>query len=182
MEKPTSKDIYKIALEIRNFEINLFWQRSNYFLILNIALATGLFSVTDSKYAITISIFGLISSILWVLINHGSKYWQSRWEHRLTCEEINLNTELNREINFFLTDLCINDVKRSLANNEHCNFRRKTSDKLILIKPSVSLMIILLPILFVLFWISSLIFSYFGYLPKISKEVNIIRYYYYYAI
>lgn len=35
----TSAEIYKMALDTRNLEINLFWQRCNYFLILNSALA-----------------------------------------------------------------------------------------------------------------------------------------------
>jgi hypothetical protein len=30
------KDIFKMALDIRNLEISLFWQRSNYFLVLNL--------------------------------------------------------------------------------------------------------------------------------------------------
>ena len=37
--------LFKIALETRNFEILLYWQRSNYFLVLNTALAVGFFSV-----------------------------------------------------------------------------------------------------------------------------------------
>src|SRR5207248_3234570 len=37
-------DAYKIALETRNLEINLFWQRSNYFLVLNTAIAVGFFA------------------------------------------------------------------------------------------------------------------------------------------
>lgn len=31
------------ALDTRNFEISLYWQRSNYFLVLNTALAVGFF-------------------------------------------------------------------------------------------------------------------------------------------
>src|SRR3972149_10785499 len=38
------KDAYKFAYDTRNFEISLFWQRSNYFLVLNTAIALAFFS------------------------------------------------------------------------------------------------------------------------------------------
>jgi hypothetical protein len=44
------KDIYKYVLDTRNFEISLFWQRSNYFLVLNSALAVGFFSLKSTKF------------------------------------------------------------------------------------------------------------------------------------
>ncbi|ENN6985946.1 hypothetical protein ACAB91_004506 [Vibrio parahaemolyticus] len=43
-------EAYKIALETRNMEIKLFWQRSNYFLALNAALALGFFRLTEGYY------------------------------------------------------------------------------------------------------------------------------------
>jgi hypothetical protein len=47
MREATSRDgigsikleAYRTALATRNLEINLFWQRSNYFLVLNTAIA-----------------------------------------------------------------------------------------------------------------------------------------------
>jgi len=39
------KDLYKTLLDTRNLEINLFWQRSNYFLVLNTGIAFGFFNL-----------------------------------------------------------------------------------------------------------------------------------------
>ncbi len=85
--KPTleKKDLYKVALDTRNFEISLFWQRSNYFLALNSALALGFFNLKEQGlYGLVMAIFGIIVSYLWVRVNLGSKFWQSRWERRLS--------------------------------------------------------------------------------------------------
>ena len=39
------KDLYKTLLDTRNLEISLFWQRSNYFLVLNTGIAFGFFNL-----------------------------------------------------------------------------------------------------------------------------------------
>jgi hypothetical protein len=83
----SGSEIYRTALETRNLEINLFWQRSNYFLVLNTALAVGFLNVKDGEYSLVLAIFGAIVSGLWFQVNLGSKYWQSRWEHRLSVVE-----------------------------------------------------------------------------------------------
>jgi hypothetical protein len=96
-EVPISQEerLYKIVLGTRNFEISLFWQRSNYFLVLNTALAVGFFSVENGatkgkEFAATLALLGIITSTLWILVNSGSKYWQSRWEHELVLRERDL--------------------------------------------------------------------------------------------
>jgi hypothetical protein len=77
-------EAYRTALAARNLEINLFWQRSNYFLVLNTAVAVGFFSRTDRDWlALGLSVIGLVISLLWVRLNLGSKFWQTRWERRL---------------------------------------------------------------------------------------------------
>ena len=40
-KKEMDFELYKIAIQTRNLELGFFWQRSNYFLVLNTALATG---------------------------------------------------------------------------------------------------------------------------------------------
>lgn len=84
-------DPYKIATEIRNFEIKLFWQRSNYFLVLSTAIATGTFLVKEHDHQILLAIFGFIVSVLWFRINLGGKYWQGRWEAKLSNIEGSMN-------------------------------------------------------------------------------------------
>ena len=43
--KIEDKDLYRVALDTRNLESTLFWQRCNYFLVLNSALALGFFNL-----------------------------------------------------------------------------------------------------------------------------------------
>ena len=87
---------YRTALETRNFEIRLFWQRSNYFLVLNTAIGTAFFAVRGEGLVFLLSLLGLIVSALWVLVNLGSKFWQSRWEHRLEEAEAALGDSFDR--------------------------------------------------------------------------------------
>lgn len=148
--------LYNVALETRNFEIKLFWQRSNYFLVLNTAIAIGFFKLDDVFYGILLSFLGFLTSLLWFSVNLGSKFWQSRWEERLKLTE----EKFAPDIKFFSADRSIvkKDVKESLEYSEH-NKIRKIIDWLILLKPSVSFTMILLSMLFILFWITVLIVS-----------------------
>ncbi len=86
--EPSTFDLYKVALETRNFEIELFWKRSNYFLVLNTAIAVGFFNFNGNGSGgfflnSFLCIFGLLVSLLWFRINLGSKYWQVKWEEEL---------------------------------------------------------------------------------------------------
>jgi hypothetical protein len=42
---------------------------------------------THDRYAFGLSVIGVVVAILWVRINLGSKFWQSRWESRLHVVE-----------------------------------------------------------------------------------------------
>ena len=82
-------EFYIIAVDTRNFKITLFWQRSNYFLVLNSDIAIGIINLTDYVLKVGMAIFGLICSVLWFRVNIGSKYWQCRWGNRLSEIEKN---------------------------------------------------------------------------------------------
>ena len=155
-QKPTKFDLYKIALDTRNMEIGLFWQRSNYFLVLNTAAAVGFFFKATEKYQFLIGLFGIAVAVLWFGVNLGSKFWQSRWEYRLKEAE----KKLNGSIQFFSADWeTINsDVEESLKFSKHGKLR-KTIDTLVLMKPSVSFIMTLLSMLFILLWLGLLIIS-----------------------
>ena len=143
------EEFYKVAVNIRNLEINLFWQRSNYFLALNTAIAIGFFSQKAEAFAPILAALGLIVSLLWFKVSTGGKFWQSRWEHRLRL----LEKELGDDINLFSADwdVIYSDVEESIANSEHGRIARLI-DKAVLQKPSVSLMMIILSAIFVLMW------------------------------
>lgn len=147
-------EAYRVAKEARNLEITLFWQRSNYFLVLSTAIAAGFFSLRDAKYALPLAIFGLVVGSLWIAVNLGSKFWQSRWEHRLHLTEEQLRPNMNL---FSATwETVQEDVRYSFQFRRRGPIHRIYT-RLVLLKPSVSLMMTLLSLAFVGFWISMLV-------------------------
>src|SRR5205807_4188517 len=148
-DKLIGKDAYKIALDTRNLEIGLFWQRSNYFLALNTALAIGFFKVEDKGYMLLLALLGLGVSWLWFRVNLGSKFWQSRWEQRLRLVE----EQIAPDLKFFAADwnTIREDVRSSLKNSHHKGLQ-KYLDKGTLKKYSVSYQMIRLSLVFVLGW------------------------------
>ena len=93
-------ELFKIVLETRNFEIDLFWKRSSYFLALNTALATalaaGLFALPDAlgperdmfwRLLGGVCFVGSYICFAWMKVALGSKYWASHWEQIVIKEQ-----------------------------------------------------------------------------------------------
>jgi len=90
-----SRRLEKI-LDIRKFEIDLYWKRATYFWAFIAASLTGygLTITSDNpdaegvlKFQFIIICFGLIFSLAWYLVNKGSKFWQENWEKHLDLTE-----------------------------------------------------------------------------------------------
>jgi len=90
-----SRRLEKI-LDIRKFEIDLYWKRATYFWAFIAASLTGygltITSQTPSadcvlKFQFIIICLGLIFSLAWYLVNKGSKFWQENWEKHLDLTE-----------------------------------------------------------------------------------------------
>ena len=79
------KEKFKVSLETRNFEIELFWKRSLFFwgFIASAFLAFATLEKDKSNYAIVIANFGMVCSFAWTLANRGSKFWIDNWEDKL---------------------------------------------------------------------------------------------------
>ena len=148
------EDLYKIAIETRNLEIGMFWQRSNYFMVLNTAIAIGFFTQKAGPYALILAALGAVVSLLWFFVNLGSKFWQSRWERRALIYE----KEVAPDAKLFSANKeeIKNDVEESLKESEHKGFQ-KWLDKQILKKPSVSYQMMVLSFFFVCFWVATII-------------------------
>jgi hypothetical protein len=148
----TLKESYKTALDTRNFEISLFWQRSNYFLALNSALALGYFNLKEQTNALILALFGFIVSLLWFRVNLGSKFWQTRWEYRLS----KLEKEIAPKLDFFgaAAHLIKSDVEIALKKGKSNQPQHRLLTYLILKKPSVSRQMIWLSFLFMIGWIA----------------------------
>jgi FtsH-binding integral membrane protein len=80
------KEALKQALDIRKFEIDLYWKRAAYFWAFIAAAFTAYFLLTknglsddlEPTYAVTC--VGLVLSLAWYFVNRGSKAWQENWE------------------------------------------------------------------------------------------------------
>lgn len=84
----------QLALDIRKFEIDLYWKRAGYFwTIVTAALAGYLAVMGIDKYEyrapalLLITSFGLTCSVAWYLVNRGSKHWQNNWENHVDLLE-----------------------------------------------------------------------------------------------
>lgn len=171
---------YEIAIGMRNMEIQMFWQRSNYFLILNTAIAAGYFTLKSNAVEVGFSAMGCITSFLWFMVCLGGKYWQSRWEERAKIIENGLNIDMKLlSADKYITD---RDVKSSfewkhdmLGTNNSNGTQLSLLEKAIMTKPSVSRMMTWLSIVFTWFW--SLLFG-----AKISPILKQIYLWIYIAI
>ena len=146
---PIDLESFRVAKEARNFEIGLFWQRSNYFLVLSTAIAAGFFSLRDASYSLPLALFGLVVGVLWFMANLGSKFWQSRWEHRLRLTEEKLRPNL--DLFSASWETVQDDARRGLAFRHRGPVHRAYA-RLVLLNPSVSLMMTALSAVFVVFW------------------------------
>ena len=103
-EPPRSKDDIKeadtragralaYALDIRKFEIELYWKRATYFWAFIAAAFAGYAltykTATDHEpwLSILFSALGLVFSFAWYLVNRGSKFWQANWERHVDLLE-----------------------------------------------------------------------------------------------
>lgn len=84
------------ALDIRKFEIGLYWQRATYFWTLIAATFAGYFAVLAAEKmvdqlfnAYVIACIGFVFSLAWFLANRGSKFWQENWENHVDMLETN---------------------------------------------------------------------------------------------
>jgi hypothetical protein len=139
------KDVYKAVLDTRNFEISLFWQRSNYFLALNSALAIGFFTREPSRVTLLLASLGALSSVLWYFVMLGSKYWQSRWEDKLA----EIERVIAPDLKAFAASRDETDAaaRRALSSTKH----RRWADA-VMRKPSVSYHMTLLSGTFIIGW------------------------------
>lgn len=88
-ENTLKREALKQALDIRKFEIELYWKRATYFWGFLIVIFAGYFAVLGSdtigetsklNMLLIISCIGFLFSAGWFLVNKGSKYWLNNWE------------------------------------------------------------------------------------------------------
>ncbi len=88
-----NKKALNYALDIRKFEIEMYWKRAAYFWTFIAASFAGYFIVQQPEYvkrenlSLIISGLGLVFSFGWYCVNRGSKQWQENWENHVDLLE-----------------------------------------------------------------------------------------------
>jgi hypothetical protein len=149
-------DSFRTAFEARNLELTLFWARSNYFLLLNVAIISGLlFNVHDSVIRLSLSSIGIVTSALWLLVNLGSRFWILRWERKLrTIEGQMVGADLGL-FNIRVVDQK-KEVEAYMQEGRHGKLKKLTN-WLVLRKPPVNDTAIWLSACFCLGWLILLV-------------------------
>lgn len=139
---------FEVARQNRRFEIQMFWQRANYFSVLNTALAIGAYSVGSSAVALFICGFGALCAFLWVKTNLGAKYWQSFWENevRRLADELGIYA-------LSLSDAQIYAQSNAIEAHEDNRPHKRWLNRKIRKNPSVSSNMIWLSIFTFIAWI-----------------------------
>jgi hypothetical protein len=81
------------ALDIRKFEIGLYWTRATYFwTFIGVAFAAyGTIQAVAKEQRADLSVFlscvGFVFSFAWYCVNRGSKQWQENWENHVDLLE-----------------------------------------------------------------------------------------------
>jgi hypothetical protein len=144
------KDLHATLVSTRNLEIGLFWQRANYFLVLNTGLALGFFNLKNTRYSILFAVVGICASLLWWRVCLGGKYWQTRWEQRL----MDFEASHFQDLAFFSADVdrLNQDVERGLGFRDSGWPKSWVYRRISRTKPSVSFSMIVLASLFLAAW------------------------------
>jgi hypothetical protein len=91
-----NQKLLNLALEIRRFEIDLYWKRATYFWAFLAITLGGYFTAFRATFLqrsekgetlLTISCLGLVFSVAWYFVNRASKFWQENWEHHVDLLE-----------------------------------------------------------------------------------------------
>lgn len=82
------------ALDIRKFEIEMYWKRAAYFWTLIAAAFAGYFVMLASQHmhdakfmAFVVACIGFLFTFAWFQVNRGSKRWQENWENHVDMLE-----------------------------------------------------------------------------------------------
>jgi len=77
------------TLDIRKFEIDLYWKMTTYFWTFMAATLAVLIAIQTSdadnkqNLSVVLSCLGFVFSFTWACVNRDSKLWQENWEKHL---------------------------------------------------------------------------------------------------
>lgn len=149
------------AVKTREFEIELYWKRSNMFMLMNGAAFVGFYTVAAGEhfkenrlYALIILLLGFTFAVAWHLICRGSLFWQENWEAHIDALEEPVMGPMYRYVHY----------------KGESKYRPW---KLVKSYPySVSKIMALTSFLVILFWIVTFILSFSNLFPCAVLELN----------
>jgi hypothetical protein len=115
--KTDPKKALDLALEIRKFEIELYWKRATYFwAFITVAIAGYVTALAAKDLAqgekrealLAASCVGVVFSVAWYFVNRASKFWQENWEKHVDL----------------LEDAVIGPVYKTILSDENLHFWR----------------------------------------------------------
>ena len=107
------KDAINVALDIRKFEIDLYWKRAAYYWTLIAAIFAAYFllhKIEPKEHILlfVVSSVGFTLSVAWYLANRGSKFWINNWEMHVD----------------YLEDEIIGPLYKTVAGSEKFKFHK----------------------------------------------------------
>jgi hypothetical protein len=94
MQKERLEKALDHALDIRKFEIELYWKRATYFWTLIASAFAAHFVILNSDHmadnnfnAYVVGCIGFLFTFAWLQVNRGSKQWQENWENHVDLLE-----------------------------------------------------------------------------------------------
>lgn len=100
-----NEEALKQALDIRKFEIEMYWKRATYFWTIIGVIFAGYFLLIKSNglsssptLIFLVNCIGFIFSLSWFLVNRGSKFWQNNWERHVDLLEDNITGPLYKTV------------------------------------------------------------------------------------
>lgn len=109
------------ALDIRKFEIELYWKRATYFWTFIGATMAGFLAIQASTItnkqdlAVILTCLGVVFSFAWFCVNRGSKFWQENWEKHVDILEDDVTGPLYKVV---------------LSRNNEMSFKDKAINKI----------------------------------------------------
>lgn len=103
-KKDINENALKHALDIRKYEIDLYWRRTTYFWAFIAATLAGFIAINSSSsiaktdLSVLLCCFGIVFSFGWHCVNRGSKYWQENWENHVDLLEDKINGPLYKVV------------------------------------------------------------------------------------
>jgi hypothetical protein len=103
--KTKDENALEKALDIRKFEIDLYWKRTAYFWALTAAAFAGYFVVakdgitSENEFSrFLVSCIGFLFTLGFVQANRGSKFWQENWEAHVDLLEDSITGPLYKTV------------------------------------------------------------------------------------